>query len=340
MKRAAAIQYFIWLVLAGLLLWLSLRVLTPPEGQNRWDYLISAWRRTDKAWLWLMALLAMVSHLIRAERWRLLLGVSGQPVSFFHALLSLLVGYLINLVIPRGGEISRCLNLYKLNSYPADKSFGTVVAERAIDLMCFLLVLVIAFFVEFDKLAAFVKTLPVELPGKPAMWLWMVALALFIVVIIVLRLFVKRFPALQNKLSQLWKGFLSGLRSIRYVRQPGLFITYSILIWLLYFLMTYAVLMAFEETRSLGWQAILNLFAIGSLAMVLPMPGGTGSYHTLVPAGLSFLYGLNLPDAVAFTFVFHAWQTLIMIAGGVPALLTTLMLGTGKKIENTLPLEP
>jgi uncharacterized protein (TIRG00374 family) len=337
MKRSSLIQYFIWLTLALLLLWFSLEALAPADGQNRWNYLLSSWERSDKGWLWLMALLAMASHLIRAERWRMLLHASGQRVSFYHTFLSLMVGYLVNLVIPRGGEVSRCLNLYKLNDYPADKSFGTVVAERAIDLVCFLAVLFLAFLVEFDKLMSFLKTLPVQMPET---WFVLAGLVLFFVAAVVIWFWIRSVPSLQNKVRQLWAGFMSGLRSAWSVKQPGVFILYTILIWLLYFLMTFTVLMAFDETQSLGWQAILNLFAIGSLAMVLPMPGGTGSYHTLVPAGLAFLYKIPLPDAVAFTFVFHAWQTLIMIAGGVPALLSTAWLGMRKKIQNPLPLEP
>lgn len=336
MKRFSFIQYFVWLGLAILLLWLSLQALSPTGSQNRWDHLMAAWKLADKGWLWLMALLAMVSHLIRAERWRMLLITSGQRVSLYQAFLSLMVGYLVNLVIPRGGEVSRCLNLYKLNAYPADKSFGTVVAERAIDLVCFILVIMLAFFAEFDKLMAFIKTLPVQIPD---MWLALTGLLLLLALAVVLWFLIKRIPTIHDKVKKFWTGFLSGLRSAWRVQKPGFFLLHTVLIWLLYFLMTFTVLMAFDETRTLGWQAILSLFAIGSLAMVLPMPGGTGSYHALVPAGLSFLYKVPLPDAVAFTFVFHAWQTLIMIAGGVPALLTTAWLGSRNKIKNPLPLE-
>lgn len=339
MKRSSLIQYFIWFLLAALLLWLSLRAINPAEGQNRWEHLTTAWQRANKGWLWAMALLAMISHLIRAVRWRMLLSATGAPVTVFHAFLSLMVGYLVNLVIPRGGEVSRCLNLYKLNSYPADQSFGTVVAERAIDLICFLLVVILAFLVEFDKLPAFIKTLPVQMPGIPGMWIGLGILLLLFIVAVLLKLLIRQFPSLHNRMKQLWKGFRSGLQSAWVVQKPAIFVMHTLVIWVLYFLMTFTVLMAFDETRSLGWQAILSLFAIGSLAMVLPLPGGTGSYHTLVPAGLSFLYKIPLPDAVAFTFVFHAWQTLIMIAGGVTALLATAWLGDRKKMQNPLPLK-
>jgi uncharacterized membrane protein YbhN (UPF0104 family) len=87
--------------------------------------------------------------------------------------------------------------------------------------------------------------------------------------------------------------------------------------------MSYAVIRAFDETAHLGFGAVLSLFAIGTIAMAAPLPGGAGSYHVLLPAGLSLLYQVPQADAVAFTFVFHGWQTLIMIVGGVISLILT-----------------
>ena len=80
---------------------------------------------------------------------------------------------------------------------------------------------------------------------------------------------------------------------------------------------------AFPETKFLGVKAVLSLFAIGSIAMAAPLPGGAGSYHVLVPQGLVFLYQVPMPDAVAFTFIFHGWQTAILIVGGAISLLVT-----------------
>jgi uncharacterized membrane protein YbhN (UPF0104 family) len=101
------------------------------------------------------------------------------------------------------------------------------------------------------------------------------------------------------------------------------FILYSALIWLLYFLMTYSVMLAFEQTSQLGLRAVLVLFAIGAIAMALPLPGGLGSYHALMPLGLVFIYQIPRSDATAFVFVFHGWQTLVMILGGIVSLIST-----------------
>jgi hypothetical protein len=118
----------------------------------------------------------------------------------------------------------------------------------------------------------------------------------------------------------------SGLLSVFLLKEKGVFIFYSITIWVLYFFMSFCVIKAFPATEHLGFSAVISLFGIGSIAMAAPLPGGTGSYHVLVPQGLAFLYGLQLKDAVALTFIFHGWQTLIMILAGSASLVVTSFL--------------
>jgi hypothetical protein len=120
------------------------------------------------------------------------------------------------------------------------------------------------------------------------------------------------------------------LLSIVALENKWQFVGLSVVIWLLYFLMSWAVIRAFEPTAHLGFSAVTSLFAIGAIAMAAPLPGGTGAYHVLVPQGLSLLYGLVLADAVALTFVFHGWQTLIMVVGGALSLLATAVI-TGNR---------
>jgi hypothetical protein len=99
--------------------------------------------------------------------------------------------------------------------------------------------------------------------------------------------------------------------------------------------MTFAVLKAFPATNNLDFSAVLSLFAIGAIAMAAPLPGGTGSYHVLVPQGLFFLYQVPLSDAVAFTFIFHGWQTLLFIVfGALSVFVTSYIVKRKHKHEN------
>lgn len=318
------LQYAIIFIITGALIWFSLRGLT---GENKGEFLLHTWQGANKGWLLLMAFLAIISHVLRAQRWRMLLEPSGYKGRLDYSFVSLMVGYLVNLAIPRGGEVSRCYNLYKLEKTPVEISFGTVVVERMVDLVCLLFLIGLAFLVESEKLFRFLETLPLGAGGAlTALKVIIYAAIALVVIVIVLIVLVKKNKRLNAFFLKTWQGFKEGLLSIGRLKRKGLFIVYSICIWLLYFLMSYTVIQAFPETRHLGFRAVLSLFAIGSIAMAAPLPGGTGSYHVLVPQGLVFLYDVPLPDAVAFTFIFHGWQTAILIAGGAISLVITSLI--------------
>lgn len=317
-RLKSLLQYLFLILLTVSLLWLSLRGLQVGEGENKTDFLWRAWEKSDKVYLMLMALTVMISHVIRAERWRMLLKPTDNHVSFTGSFLSLMIGYLVNLAIPRGGEVSRCYNLYKLEKTPVEVSFGTVVVERIVDVFFLVALIAISFFVEWTKLKAFIDSL--ELPSAssgPSISPWALLILVgglgFLLALFLLRK--------NEKLKKIINGFKEGLFAVFKLKQKGLFVFYSVAIWALYFLMSYLVLKAFSETQDLGISAVLTLFAIGSIAMAVPLPGGAGSYHTLVPMGLVALYNLPKPDAIAFVFIFHGWQTLIVIVGGIVSLI-------------------
>lgn len=306
------------------LLWLSLRGLQVGEGEDKFAFIWNAWENSSKGYLLLMVVVAYVSHVLRAERWRMLLVPTGNRVSLGNSFLSLMIGYLVNLAIPRGGEISRCYNLLKLEKTPVEVSFGTVVVERIVDVLSLVLVIALSFLVEWDKLMGFLQSLglgaqessSLQVPG------WAFAVLAGLVVSAIILFAFRKHP----KLLKVIQGFRTGLMSVFQMDRKGLFLLYSAIIWFLYFLMSYCVLMAFDTTKDLGMGAVLTLFALGAIAMAAPLPGGTGSYHTIVPLGLVVLYKLPQADAIAFVFIFHAWQTVTMIAGGVLSLIVSYFL--------------
>jgi glycosyltransferase 2 family protein len=309
------------------LLWLSLRGLNV-EGEDKSEFIWNAWKKCDKGYLLIMAVVAMASHVLRAVRWRMLLEPTGNKVSLSNSFLSLMIGYLVNMAVPRGGEVSRCYNLYKLEQTPVEVSFGTVVVERIVDLICLILLIGISFIVEWTRLKAFIDTLDFSRSGSSSFPIWI------IIAIVILLGLVVAFYLLRNnqKLRKILVGFKDGVMAIFQLKNKTLFILYSIAIWTLYFIMSYFVVIAFPETRELGVSAVLTLFAIGSIAMAAPLPGGAGSYHTLVPLGLVMLYNLPKSDAIAFVFIFHGWQTVIMIVAGVISLIISYLIIRWKKV--------
>lgn len=324
LQTRSLLQYAFIILSTGGLIWFSLRGLHVAEGEDKWDYLLQTWHAANKGWLVLMAVGSVLSHVIRAERWRMLLVPVGQNTRLSYSFLSLMVGYLVNLVIPRGGEVSRCYNLYKLDRIPVEISFGTVVIERIVDVLCLCVLVALSFILESQKLLAFIDTLAITMStGVSKITLLLFVGAGVFLIIVILYWLVKRNQNINAFVTRAWKGFKAGLLSVFKLENKGRFALYSLAIWLLYFLMSYAVIKAFPATSLLGFQAVISLFAIGSIAMAAPLPGGTGSYHVLVPQGLVFLYGIPQTDAVAFTFIFHGWQTAVLIVGGATSLLVT-----------------
>ncbi len=327
-KLKVLLQYTVMIGITATLLWLSLRGLTVAEGEDKSEFIWNAWRRCDKGYLLIMALVAMASHLLRAVRWKMMLQPSGNNVKLSNSFLSLMIGYLVNMAVPRGGEVSRCYNLYKLEETPVEVSFGTVVVERLVDLACLIILIGLSFIVEWQRLKAFIDTLDFSSSGKSSFPIWIV-----IVIVVVIILAVGVYMLRKNeKLRKILIGFKVGFLSIFRLKNKWLFVFYSFGIWALYFLMSYFVVIAFPETRDLGMSAVLTLFAIGSIAMAAPLPGGAGSYHTLVPLGLVMLYNLRKSDAVAFVFIFHGWQTIIMIIAGVVSLIVSYLIIRWKKV--------
>ncbi|HZY78638.1 MAG TPA: lysylphosphatidylglycerol synthase transmembrane domain-containing protein [Cyclobacteriaceae bacterium] len=330
-KLKTVLQYILMIAVTAGLLWLSVRGLKldgTHEGQSTFDLIWGAWVKANKGYLMLMGAILILSHVLRSERWRMLLEPSGNKGTLSNSFLSVMVGYLVNLAIPRGGEVSRCYNQFKLENTPVEVSFGTVVVERIVDVLCLLVLIVISFVVEWDKLEVFIQDnfsggLGTKPKVSPVLIIVLVGIAGLVLAIYLLR----NNPRLKKLLS----GFKEGLLAVFRLKNKWLFIVYSLSIWVLYFVMSYTVMLAFGETADLGVRAVLTIFAIGAIAMAVPTPGGAGSYHLLLPLGLVSLYHMDRADAVAFVFIFHAWQTLVTILVGVICLVISYWIIRWKK---------
>lgn len=330
MKIKNILQYAVMISITALLLWLSFRSIETAEGQSKWNFIKGVWGSANKVFLFLSAGVAILSHLIRAERWKLLLDPLGYRTSLQKGFASVMIGYFVNLAIPRGGELSRCYNLYRLNKTPVEVSLGTVLAERVIDLIFLIILLSTALLVQLDELSGFylsaeVQTLKNQVDGGNIYLLLMAAVVFFAGLFFIFRYllqareyFVKR---QLTKLRNVARGVMKGIKSILRLEKRVYFILYSLLIWLSYYFMMYFVMLAFPETENLGLQAALTIFVIGGIAMAIPLPGGAGSFHVLVSTGLILLYGLSQDKSIAFTFIFHGWQTVIIILVGAVSLL-------------------
>ena len=249
---------------------------------------------------------------------------------------ALLIGYLVNLAIPRLGEVSRCLVLKRTDQIPVTTSLGTVVSERVLDVFSLLLIIGFTVLIEFEKLNSFFYNVFADkLSGlfSGILGNWLIIL-LGVVVLIVLWVLVQRkirssgwWVKVKTLGRETWLGFIS----ITKLKNPASFWIATIGIWVLYYFMSYVIFFSMDATMHLGWKAGMALLVMGGLAMSAPVQGGIGAYHLLV-SGLLIYYGVSKQNGLSFAFLLHSSQiALVILAGSVAAALIFL----GKKGANS-----
>ncbi len=286
--------------------------------------LITVFRNANYYWICLSVVLMVVAHVARAQRWRMLLEPLGQHPTLFGTTLAVFLGYFANYVVPRMGEVSKCSALQKSDNVPFQLSFGAVLAERIFDVVVLLLLLVVNLLVEFDRLKDFF----VSQFSTKIYWLvglLLVGLLGFIVLVVLLkkyRLFFLKNPFL-NKIYQFVNGIIDGVLGIKSLTNPGLFVFYTVVIWVMYFFAAYVLFFALKETAHLGLNAGLTVLVMGSFGMAAPTIGGIGPYHFLV-GNILVLYGLTQKNGIDLATFIHGSQMIMQIGLGIVAFLITL----------------
>jgi hypothetical protein len=284
-------------------------------------------------WLGAVLVAFTLSNVFRALRWQMLLDPMGYPVRFSNSFLSILLGYFANLGFPRMGEIVRAGSLARYENIPMEKVVGTLVIDRLMDFICLGVVVGLAFVFEGKTLLDFLEQSRGGGGSSGGGNLWQILLLVLAVGMVLLFVFRKRLAqlALVVKVINLLKGFWEGMKSVLKLKNPLLFLFYSVGIWLLFYLQCWLNLMAFPPTQHLTFGAALMVFVFGTLGFVIPSPGGMGTFHALCIAGLA-LYGINGSDAFSYANIsFFSVQIFYNILAGVLALV--LMPVLNKKVK-------
>lgn len=288
------------------------------------DKLLSDFGTVNLWWILAVLLAFTVSNIFRALRWQMLLSPMGYQVGFANSIWTILLGYFANLFLPRMGEVVRAGSLAKYEKIPLEKVMGTLVIDRLMDFLCLGGIVGLAFLLEGDTLWAFIQQRRGNSAGgslfqSPFFW----ALVAMGVIGAALAYFFRKNLAqisLFQKVGGLLKGFADGLRSVFKLKNPGLFLAYSIGIWVMFFLQCWFNLKAFPPTAHLSISAALMVFVFGTLGMVIPSPGGMGTFHALCIAGLS-LYGISGSDGFSYANIaFFAVQIFYNFGAGLLAL--------------------
>ena len=292
---------------------------------------------------WLLALLGifMVSNYFRTVRWQQLLEPLGKPVGFGNAFWSVMIGYFANLGFPRAGEVVRAGVLGRYEGIAVEKVMGTVVVDRILDVLCLLVVVAIAFFVQWDLLTGLILDArggaAASEGGLGVGGLLLIAAALGLGALAVGYWVLKTYAhlAVVQKVLKFVNGFKDGLTSLKDVRSMPILLFNTLGIWGCYFLMAYVPFFAFPPTAHLGVDAALMVFIFSALGIVIPSPGGLGSYHLMVIQALA-IYNIDGADAFSFAnILFFTINLGCNIIFGLLGLLLLPMLNGGKRVEMT-----
>ncbi|HRD07170.1 MAG: lysylphosphatidylglycerol synthase transmembrane domain-containing protein [Saprospiraceae bacterium] len=323
-RQGARIVAFISLGLIAL--FLVYKSQQSDTDQNLLERLMSDFQQARPPYLIMMSAAFMLSNILRALRWQLMLRPMGISISFFNALASIMVAYLTNLVIPRAGEIARATTVAKYEDISFEKALGTVVLDRLLDLLCLLLVGMLTVLLAYDLIFAYFDRhfdLASRWQAMQAGKLLFMVLALVLVLAAMIWFTKTQWyqHKLKTRVNVFVAGLWEGLTSIRNIQKPALFLLYSFGIWFLYFYMAYILFGALQATAHLHWIAGLVVFFFGSLGIVFPSPGGMGSYHFLAIESLS-LYQIDATTAFTYANLsFFTIQVFTIIGFGVLSLV-------------------
>ncbi|WP_114820396.1 lysylphosphatidylglycerol synthase transmembrane domain-containing protein [Chryseobacterium sp. KLBC 52] len=303
------------LAFAGFFLWLALRGLDFKVIQK-------SLAKANYIWVLFASVFGLLAYWFRAIRWNLMLEPMEHRISNSNALWSISFGYLMNLTIPRSGEVARATALYGVEKVPVDKSFGTIILERVVDLICMMGFLGLTLLFKYDAILSFYKNSGVNInPTK-------IILILSILIIGTVLFFVFRKKLAEvpflGKVVNFIDGIFQGITSIFKLKEKGKFILYTLGIWICYYLAAYLVCFALPETSAFTFADGFFIIVVGTLGMIIPASGGIGAYNLAMKYGFMALFisvgksaDFGGEMGLTYSFISLPLQIVIMLVMGL-----------------------
>jgi glycosyltransferase 2 family protein len=323
-KVITFLKFIIFFALGILIIWLSLRNLTSAEKNE----IIKSFKIANYYWVIFIVILGIFAHILRSLRWILFFEPMGFKPSLKNTFYAVMVGYFANLGFPRLGEVTRCGILAKYEKIPFNKGFGTVITERAVDMIVFLLLFILMILTQIGTIHSYLdKNVYPNMHGKfldpfsnrLVTWGLIGGFSLILILFIAFRRRIGK-SKFYSKVMHMVLGFWQGLKSLSQIRKPFLFIIYTFSIWGMYFLMMYLCFFCFPQTMGLSFGAGLSALVLGSIGIMIT-PGGIGLYPAIIQETL-LLYGISNTTGLALGWISWTAQTImIIIVGGMSLLL-------------------
>ena len=331
------IQLLFFLGLGVFFIWLSIKDLTAEDIAIIKESASQVNNPVSWTFLCLSILSGAASHFFRALRSVLLIEPMNYKIRKSMSFYAVMVCYLANLALPRLGEVLRCTFLQRYEKVPFQKSLGTIVTERVIDLMIFLITFIIAIFLNTGvlsnliinketgvSLGEWLNNKVASMAGNHTLYLLAGGIVLLIILIYLTRKQLKKIPFMA-KVKNVLVGIWQGLISIKDVRHPVLFIIYTLLIWVFYFFGTYSCFFAFDFLSNLGFVPAFSCLVFGAIGFMIAQ-GGLGAYPLII-AGTLVLYGVDYNAGLAAGWIGWSAQTLMVIVFGFASLILASFAG-------------
>jgi uncharacterized protein (TIRG00374 family) len=303
------------LAFAGFFLWLALK---------GFDFKVikASLAKANYLWVLFAAVFGLLAYWFRAVRWNLMLEPMGHSISNSNSLWSISFGYLMNLTIPRSGEVARATALYGVEKVPVDQSFGTIILERVVDLICMLGFLGLTLLFKYDAILSFYKNSGVNFnPNK--ILLIILILAIGTVLFFVFKKKLANIPFV-GKIVNFIDGIFQGLTTIFKLKEKGKFILYTLGIWICYYFAAYLVCFALPETSNFTIADGFFIIVVGTLGMIIPASGGIGAFNLAMKYGFMALFismgksaDLGGEMGLTYSFISLPLQITIMLVMGL-----------------------
>lgn len=302
------------LAFAGFFLWLALKGLD-------FKVIKASLAKANYLWVLFASVFGILAYWFRAVRWNLMLEPMGHKISNSNSLWSISFGYLMNLTIPRSGEVARATALYGVEKVPVDKSFGTIILERVVDLICMLGFLGLTLLFKYEAILSFYENSDIQVPNKVLFLL--LILAMGTVLFFIFRKRLAGVPLL-GKVVSFIDGIFEGLATIFKLKEKGKFILYTIGIWVCYYFAAYLVCFALPETSNFTIADGFFIIVVGTLGMIVPASGGIGAFNLAMKYGFMALFismgksaELGGEMGLTYSFISLPLQITIMLVMGL-----------------------
>ncbi len=311
------LKYIIFLALGIFLLWYTVK----DFDKTKWDQLIFDLSHANYWLLIPVAGILLISHFLRAVRWKQLIEPLGQSPSLLNCFLCVLIGYWSNLAVPRLGEILKCTFLGRYEKIAPEKLVGTIVVERAIDVITLLIIFVITIAIQVDILGNYSTNLFHSVfqnkTGDFSFKRLGIVLLIIGILFFLLRYFLRKYKHVSviQKIKKIFLAVVAGALTIKKIKNKKLFLVYTVAIWSMYLLSIKIGFLSLSETAHLSYGGALSVLVFGSIGMIVPSPGGIGSYQFAVQQIL-LLYGITAAAGMSMGMILWFALTVILILFG------------------------